>query len=329
VRVSGQTGIRLGPHGVGIAQASAVSADGTPELTLCRFIPNESLAERPTLLARLSEELQLEEATCITLAENDMFTLLLVDAPEVEPSELKQAIRWRIKDLIDFHVDDAVIDAFDIPGQEERGRQKLMYVVAARRPAVQAHINQLEDERINLSVIDIPELAMRNISALLPEDETGVAMLYLTYDGGLLTMTRQKTLYLARRLDLGLTQLTAFSEGNGDRAPEDEDEFYLDEADEVTQPLQRAFDTIVLEVQRSLDYYESHFALPQVAGLVVAPLEKPVPGLLNHLSSNLGVPVRMLDLNALIQSDEVLSDELQSQCLLPIGAALRESNKAL
>lgn len=201
-----------------------------------------------------------------------------------------------------------------------------MYVVAARRASIQAQINQLEAEHINLSVMDIPELAMRNISALLPEDETGVAMLYLTHEGGLLTMTREKNLYLARRLDIGLSQLTAFTSENGET--ESSDEFVLYDED-VSQPLQRAFDTIVLEVQRSLDYYESHFALPPVAGLVVAPLEENVPGMMSYLASNLGIPVRMLDLNTLVESDQVLSDVLQSQCLLPIGAALRESSKAL
>lgn len=260
------------------------------------------------------------------MAESDSFTLLLVDAPEVEPGELKSALRWRIKDLIDFHVDDAVIDAFDVPGQQERGRQKLLYVVAAKRAAVQAHINQLEEERINLSVIDIPELAMRNISSLLPEDETGVAMLYLNDEGGLLGVTRQKELFLARRLDLGLRQLAAFVNASD----KGEEEFTLDDAPaELSHDLRRAFDTIVLEVQRSLDYYESHFALPQVAGLVLAPLEQPIPGLLDYLAQNLDVPVRMLDLNALLHTEQLLSEPLQSQCLLPIGAALRESAKVL
>ncbi len=300
-----------------------------PTLTLCRYLPSLTPAERSTQLARLREELQLDQATCISIAENAMFNLLLVDAPEIEPNELKSAIRWRIKDLIDFHVDDAVIDAFDVPGQEQRGRQKLMYVVAAKRAAVQAHINQLEEERVRLSVIDIPELAMRNIASLLPEDDTGVAMLYLTYEGGLLTMTRKKDLFLARRLDIGLTQLTDFSTSSSPSSNEEDDEFILDDEAEVTKPLQRAFNTIVLELQRSLDYYESHFALPQVAGLVIAPLEEPVPGLLNYISEHLGIPVRMLDLNALVQSEQLLSDKLQSQCLLPVGAALRESNKAL
>lgn len=317
--------MRLGPYGIGLARVVATASDAPPSLELCRFVPNEDLAARPALLAQLREELQLNQSRCISLAENDSFTLLLVEAPEVETAELKSALRWRIKDLIDFDVDDAVIDAFDIPGQGERGRQKLMYVVAARRAAVQAHISQIEQEGIDLSVIDIPELAMRNIANLLPEDEGGVAMLYLSREGGLLTMTRQKNLYLARRLDLGLSQLTAFSS----KEPEGEDEFVLDENETLSAPLQRALDNIVLEVQRSLDYYESHFALPQVAGLVIAPLEEPIPGMLHYISNNLGVPVRMLDLNALLQCDHILSDELQSQCLLPIGAALRESNRAL
>lgn len=327
-RIPGQTGIRLGPHGVGIAQVGPATDAQSPHLTLCRYISNEDLVDRPTLLGTLSEELHLDEATCISVAENDMFTLLLVDAPEVETSELKTAIRWRIKDLIDFHVDDAVIDAFDIPGQEERGRQKLMYVVAARRPAVQTHINQLEDENINLSVIDIPELAMRNIAALLPEDETGVAMLYLSAEGGLLTVTRQKSLFLARRLNIGLSKLLTLS-GDSSHEEDEEEEFTLDGERASSGPLQRTMDKIVLEVQRSLDYYESHFALPPVAGLVLVPLEEQVPGFLNHLANNLGVPVRMLDLNVMLQCDQHLSDEMQSQCLLPIGAALRESNKAL
>ncbi len=259
-----------------------------------------------------------------------MFTLLLVDTPDVDPAELKTAVRWRIKDLIDFHVDDAIIDVFDIPGQEERGRQKLMYVVAARRTAVQAHINQLEGERINLAVIDIPELAMRNIAGLLPEDEIGVALLYLTSNGGLLTITRQRDLYLSRRLDIGLSQLSVFAAEKGNSDDEGDDVFTLDDGEDGSnQPLNRAFDNIILEVQRSLDYYESHFALPPVACLTLAPMESSIPGMLEYLGEHLGVPVQALDLNKLLQCEQVLSDEMQSHCLLPIGAALRERNKAL
>lgn len=327
--IDGQFGIRLSQHGVGLARVSMEPGETVPRLTVCRYIPNTSLVDRPSLLGRLSEELGLHEAFCISVAEDDMFTLLLVDTPEVETSELKTAIRWRIKDLIDFHVDDAIVDVFDIPGQEERGRQKLMYVVAARRVAVQAHINQLEEERFNLSVIDIPELAMRNVASLLPEDETGVAMLYLTNESGLLTLTRQKNLYLSRRLDIGLNQLSSFVAEDAQARHEADDVFTIDDEESYTKPLIRAFDNIVLEVQRSLDYYESHFALPPISSLVLAPMEEHIPGMLEYLDEHLGIPVKTLDLNKVLQCEQVLNEEMQSLCLLPIGAALRERNKAL
>lgn len=176
---------------------------------------------------------------------------------------------------------------------------------------------------------------MRNIAALLPEDEGGVAMLYLGQDSGLLTLTRQKNLFLARKLETGTRQLLDYlSQG------EAEQEYVLDPeedaaegsdalVDEMPQSLRYALDSIVLEIQRSLDYYESHFSLPPVSGLVLVPMAQPIPGMMEYIAGRLGVPMHTLDLNAFLESEQTLSDELQSQCLLSIGAALRQENRAL
>lgn len=278
-------------------------------------------------MQQLGKEYQLEASACVSVAPQDSFTLLLVESPVVEAAELKAAVRWRIKDLIDFHVDDAIIDVFDIPGQKERGRPKLMYVVASRTSTVQQQIDLLEGSGLNLTAIDIPELALRNIAALLPEDKSGVATLYIGRRKGMLVVTRDRTLYLSRRIDLGLEQLMGHLHAD---ANADEDELLLDgEERPMPEGLRQAFDNIVLEVQRSLDYYESHFSLPPVSGLVVAPMEEGIAGMMGYLGGNLGVPVRLLDLNALLECEETLSDQLQAQCLFAIGAALREERRAL
>lgn len=276
-------------------------------------------------MATIAKEQALEASHCISVADEESFSLLLVESPQVDPSELKAAVRWRIKELIDFHIDDAIIDVFDIPGQKERGRPKLMYVVASRTSAVQQQIDLLEGSGINLAVIDIPELVLRNIAALLPEDQGGVATLYIGRQRTMLVLTRNQTLYLSRRIELGLEQLQACL-----YPPAGGDEFVLEgEAPAMPEPLQQALAKIVLEVQRSLDYFESHFSLPPVSGLVVAPMEEMIPGMMGYLGANLGVPVRMLDLNALIECEQGLSDALQSQCLFAIGAALRDEKRAL
>jgi MSHA biogenesis protein MshI len=316
-----------------VAQITFDAPPARPRLDICRFIPAAG-AEQQRILERLRTDLQLDKSTCISVAESDSFSLLLIEAPDVDPLELKAAVRWRIKELLDFHIDDAIIDVFDIPGQQERGRPKLMYVVASRISTVQQHIDLLESQEINLSVIDIPELAMRNIAALLPEDEGGVAMLYLGQDSGLLTLTRQKNLFLARKLETGTRQLLDYLDQG-----EAEEEYVLDPeesaeggdvpVDEMPQSLRYALDSIVLEIQRSLDYYESHFSLPPVSGLVLVPMAQPIPGMMEYIAGRLGVPMHTLDLNAFLESEQTLSDELQSQCLLSIGAALRQENRAL
>ncbi len=329
--MQGVTALSLRSDGVALARICRPDSDAPPHLDICRFYPLDTPASRPELLQTLSREHDLDRAHCISVAEPGSFTLLLVEAPEVDNTELRAAVRWRIKDLIDFHIDDAVIDVFDIPGQQERGRQKMMYVVASRINTVREHIDLLEENNVGLEVIDIPELALRNIAAMIPEDESGMALLHLGSEGSLLTLTRQRTLYLSRTMDISLSQLSLAAEPESTPGETADDEITLSPADESGLPLalQRQLDAVILEIQRSLDYYESHFSLPPVSGLVIAPLELPVPGLMGYLASHLGVPVRMLDLDSLLESDTPLPENQQGQCLLAIGAALRQEEKTL
>ncbi len=316
------------PEGVALARIKAGDDGHPPHVELCEFFPLESAAGQQELLAELVDGYGLARSHCLSVMPGN-FSLLLVEAPQVDAAELKAAVRWQIKDLIDFHIDDAVIDVFDIPGQEARGRQKMMYVVAARVSTVQEHIDLLEGAGAALSVIDIPELALRNIAALLPEGPGGVALLHFTRHGGLLTLSRDGELYLSRNLEMGCEalhsqlQADAGVELGGMSLESQENEGGF------SPGMTRLLDSIVLEVQRSLDYYESHFSLPPVGGLVLAPTEEPIPGMLSYIASNLSVPVRTLDLNAVLDSETTLSDALQSRALLAIGAALRREEKVL
>ena len=281
-----------------------------PQLELCEFTPCAE-PERHKTLDELIKRHQLGGTPCVAVMEPGSYSLLQVEAPDVDPTELKAAVRWRIKDLIDFHIDDAVIDVFDIPGQTQRGRVRMMYVVAARTSLIQQRVDLLNAVGVELNAIDITELVLRNVTALLPEDVAGVALLHLRSDGGLITLTRQSTLYLARALDVA-------ADLSGPQA----------EALEAVAP--RLLDTIALEIQRSFDYYESYFSQPPLSGLVIA-AQPPAAAsdLIPQVGSHLGVSVRALNLNAALECRQPLSDHLQALCLPAIGAALRVEEKAL
>jgi MSHA biogenesis protein MshI len=293
---------------------AAIRQDNAPVLQACEFIQwqGQQVSEHDGVMHDKVKQYGLTRNPCTTILPLGEYTVLSVEAPDVPASELKQAIRWQIKDLIDFHIDDAVLDVFDAPASGASGHQQNLYVVVSRLSSVRERINSLQHADINLTTIDVPELVLRNITARLPEDENGVAFIYLERDRGLLVLTRNQTLYLARTLDLGYETL----QDSGDEA--------LGES--TFNPV---FDRVVLEVQRSLDYYDRYFVQPPIAGIVLAPSAQPVPGLVEYLSANLGVAGRELNLNDIIQSDIVLDAAQQAHCLMAIGAALRTEKKTL
>src|SRR5438270_14007940 len=64
-------------------------------------------------LEHASRELSLGGYQCATLLAAGDYQIVVVDAPNVPRDELKSAIRWRVKELRDFHVDGPTIDVLD------------------------------------------------------------------------------------------------------------------------------------------------------------------------------------------------------------------------
>ena len=235
--------------------------------------------------------------------------MLVVDAPNVPRDELKSAIRWRIKDLLDYHVDDATMDVLDIPsGTDVAVRNHSMYAVVARNEVIQKKIATFEAAEIPLSVIDIPEIAQRNMSALHETKDRGAALLYFNNEFGLLTITCNGELYFARRIEIGLTQILG-------AAPDARGEL---------------FSRVVLELQRTFDHFDRQFHHVPVAKVLLGP-EPEETGLLDVLKSSLDLPVEQVNLLEHLSFDGhgAPDEAVQWQLFHLIGAALRHEAKAL
>lgn len=300
----GLTGI--GIHSDGVCLARVERKNGRrPLLSAFEFHPWPAGESPEKALARIAADYGLKRAPCTTVLDQTEYSLLLTEAPEVPPDELRAAMRWRIKDLIDFHINDATLDVFDVPGERMAGRARPMYAVAARTAAIQKRVDLLDAAGINLQVIDVAEMAQRNLASLLPEDARGVALLSFSATSGLLTITKQSELFLSRNLDIGLDAMLANSDAT------------------------EYFDRIVLEIQRSLDYFDSHFRQLPVTGLVLAPVSRPVPGIEDYLRTNLNVSVSTMDLAQLMDFRSEFDLIARARCLVTIGAALRQEKATL
>lgn len=257
----------------------------------------------------LAKEHGLSRYQCSTLLSQGEYQMLLVEAPNVPQAELKTAIRWRIKDLLDYHVNDATVDVLAVPPNPAGGeRAQSMYAVTARNDLIQACIARFESARIPLSVIDIPETSQRNIAALFEQEDRGLAMLYLGSDEGLLTINFRGELMLARRIDVGFQALTSAAGAARE------------------EQLQR----VLLELQRTFDHFDRQFAYVPVAKLLLAP-DPEETGLLEYLASNLDMPVERVRLAGAIEFGARAELEPREEWRLfhLIGAALRQETKAL
>jgi MSHA biogenesis protein MshI len=227
----------------------------------------------------------------------------LVESPDVLPAELRAAVRWRLKDNIDFPVEEAVVDVFDIPEQSRHAGTKMMYTIAAKRQAIEANVSLLRAAQ-GFDVIDIPEMALRNLASHLPEAEEGLILLWLGRESARLLVIKEATLYLTRHVQFASGEPAADGHPGPDVA------------------------AIALELQRSIDYFESHYEQATIDHLIIAPPGPEADRLSRALASETSMRIQALDLGRAIDLGAV-PVPTDGRTLLAIGGALRESPKKL
>lgn len=240
---------------------------------------------------------------CITALGSGEYQILQLEAPDVPREEMKEAVRWRIKDMIDFPPEAATIDLVEVPSsQKVASRARGLNVFCARNDVVGARMKLFDTARIPLEVIDVPEMALRNVAALWAKPRQALALISFDESGGTLVIVAEGELYATRHIDVTEAELA--------------------DADEARR--KSHMDRIGLELQRSFDFCDRQFgSLPLERLMVAAPR---APELIAYLSSALYVPVAEADLAGIMDFPAVpqLRDPArQAQSLVTLGLALR------
>lgn len=190
-------------------------------------------AARQDALGALVSREGLGQARVCAVIPVDQYQVFQIERPAVDDSELVDAVRWKLKDMLEYRVDEAVFDVFPFPGDGARGGGTLINVVCARKALVSELAKLAQRAGLSLMRVDIAELAIRNLAARLDANGRGVAMVFLRQNVGQMVLCKGPVLYLSRRLDI--------TEGSL--------------ADPALQ--EPTIQGLALEIQRSLDYYES------------------------------------------------------------------------
>ncbi len=292
----GIVGVCQEPGGMAVAHV-LLRGEAAPQLTACDFLSGDA-GQQPALLQGWLKKVGLTGSRAVFSLAVDDYQMLQIAPPEVPDSELRDAVRWQIRDLIDFPLEEAVVDVFQVPRDTRREGARTAYVVVARQNLLRQKVALLKDTKLKLQAIDIPELVLRNMGNLLPGADRGVALLYFGLDSGQIIICRDGKLCLARSINIGAEALRF-------DAP-----YWQD-----------MVDSVALEVQRSFDFFESNFSQPSIGSLTLAPLGFDSAELMVNIGKALGIAVKPLELAELLDC-QVLPDRPE-QSLLAIGAALR------
>ncbi len=296
------------PQGGGVTLAHVVhDHNARPEVRLLDTFAAE--AGELDALQRLSHARQLKSYACTTLMNASECNVTQLDAPAVPKEERKEALRWALKESVSYPVDSACVDVLDIPGDGlSAGRSAGVLVVSASEQAVRARVKVFDEAKISLEAVDIPEMAQRNVAALLEEDNRGLAFLRIDESGMMLTLTFHGELVAARRGEVTTSQL------NGHDA----------------EQRARVRERLGLELQRSLDNFDRQYGHIPVSKVVLATYPR-VEGLADELRTNTYAPLHEMDLSPVLDFPaipELRNTEYQAKHLLAIGAALRTSGTA-
>src|SRR3990167_3470659 len=262
------------------------------ELLFAEVIPYTNLGEVSLTLASIVKQHQLAKIPVYWLLAPEEYQLFLVDSLPVKDEEVRDALNWRIRSLINFPIDEAAIDYFSLPAKKSSPTNFMIAAVVAKTELLAKIAKLFEHSGLQLTVIDIPELAMRNLTAVYENDEKSTAFIYFYEKSAILNITCNKTLFFSRHIKPPTT--TAAS-------AEDYEQFSL-------------------EVTRYFDYFQNQWRYARHTRVFIASSQDNVGNLAKILSDYLLLPVEPFPITFILPEKMIV----KNQQLLMLGSSLRE-----
>lgn len=236
--------------------------------------------------------------SAVALLERGQYQLLQAEAPDLPREEWRDALRWRLKDQLDFPVDSAAIDLLPMPAQAGPRNQRTLIAVAAAGTVREQLRRTGEDAGWRWQAVDVAETALRNLSRLLATPGRGHALLHLGESHATLVITTDGALLLARQIEVARAQLA--------------------EGDDSAR--QQAMERAGLELQRTLDGFDRVFSQVGLERLDLLP----GPGakaFADFARELVYVPVKLADVGGAL---DLPPSAEPADHWLAIGAALRQ-----
>ena len=265
--------------------------------------------------------------------------------PEQSAEELEESIRWEAEQYIPFDINEVNIDHQILSDVNVDGQMDVL-LVAAKKDLIDDYLSIIADAGLGIAVMDVDAFAVGNMYEhnYQPMDDGAVGLVDIgasvinitvmcgtipvftrdiTSGGSQYTEEIQKILNIsfdeAERIKIG----GSMSEASTDVVPQ-----------EVEDVMREVSETLLGEVQRSLDFYRATAPSgAEILKLVLCGGSARVPGLVRLFQERIEIPVEIADPFLRVSIAPSAGEEAQIRELAPalgvaIGLAMRKANES-
>lgn len=231
------------------------------------------------------------------------YQIRLIELPEVNDDDLLDAITLKANDFIDYPIEQAIVDFIDIPKQAFFGRRRMGYVVISSHQRMVHYLHHLQLSGLQLHCIDIEDMGLRNL-ALLNHKRSRCGLLAIAEQHTQINLCFDQQLVLTRKIDISLNSLIEQHQSN-----------------EIQKQ------ALVLEIQRSFDYFQSQLGLGLVEQLNIS-----IDNASNHaqsleliifLKKNINCHIELINLEPQVACKQQSDEQNYHPHLMAVAAGLR------
>lgn len=268
--------------------------------------------------------------------------------PVVTGDRLEKIVRYEAKQQIPFTVDQVLLDyhIFGGSGGELEG-----VLFAVRRDTIAQHVRLLGKAGLRPDVIDVSTIGLFNATRAMPREPgevIGIVNIGATTTD--IVIEHEHTLKFSRSAPVAGNDITLALQNRLERSYEECEDLKVRfgrlssssepppeslppewasaiDAPGLVEALDNAFERVVTEIRRSVDYYISQPDGMAVSRILVSGGTAALPGTLEFLEDRLGIPTERIDPTACSPVDlsEVITPETAHSALVVCGLAVPES----
>lgn len=340
-------GLDVGTNAVSLAEVSP----GDPP-TLRAFgqvaLPRDAMREGEVVdegavaeaIARLRGEIGLKRGSVRVGIASPRLIVRQVEMPQMSESDLRAALTFQAQDLIPIPVEEAILDfAILSKGENDEGEKMMRVLLAAAHEATVARlVRAVQAGGFGVEAVDLIPLALVRALGRPVTDNGPGAEGIVSFGGGVTVIVvhelgvpafvrvlgtggRELTDAIAAELDLPEETAESLKRQLGTAAASE------DVVAQARGAIERPLGVLLDEVRSSLDYYRNQPGASRLLRVIVTGGTSQLPGLVDRLTTLVGVPVELArprDLLAIgdIGFDEADLPRLDPYLPAPVGLAL-------